>query len=261
MQGINYDKNESGFFLHIVVSTQGQEASLVPNTPTATQNELTTTQAPEGADFMNGDIMIFVKKDHLFYCLSHSHESYIERFLLSLFEAGECGDRGKFVSLEKVGNIDKLSYLKRVGIKKISLNAKIYNASYKNLERQNKNYVQKMMNNVWTNIKSGFVSDDFSFNENDDIQAELSISPKGKVANENERQDKLLSFSRTLLEEEEEDHFSIITKNDGRIRSHELVLKEKKRLDTFGNSIYYKSAWNELEKYYLKLKDSNLISV
>ena len=261
IQGINHSSGDSGIFMHIVVYTPGQEAPIVPQAETVSQEEIETVESPQNAEFMNGDIMVLVKGDHCFFCVNHSHESYIQKYFIELFREAECGERGRFVRLEKVGDFNKAEVLRRDGIKKIVLNASLYDATFRNIDRNYQNTSTRIVNEMSRYFLSPWVDDGDPFNEDDSITAELAITSKGRIENESQRQEKLFNMSQRLLDEEDDDNYVIITKKDEKIKSSEIVVKDKARLDPFGSSVFYRSAWSALEDFYLSLYHYNLLQV
>src|SRR5437868_4643714 len=119
-----------GIFVHIAADTPGEKASVVPKTKRDTQEvEVSTTAAPAGVEFMDGDAFLYVQDNHVCLCTTGIRDGAVRQFLYEFFDKAGLGDNATKFDLFKTPNVDKLKMLRTQGVKEIALKASLYQAT------------------------------------------------------------------------------------------------------------------------------------
>lgn len=243
---------KQGHFIHLVAYTAGEEASIVPEKKHAEQADIDTAPPPEGSDYMDGDMMALISADHVIICSSSLHEARLHTYLTNLFEKAKLPDESRVFSLMRTADVSVLKTLQKEGIKEISFESSIYEATIDHVKR--KSTAKKIEGALWDEIKAAFSKDknlkDVLNEEN--ISAEVIISfdarKKGDIG------PRRLDFLGKKLVEEGDSEFEIITREGNTIRGDQMSLKKRVRLPKYGKTVAHGAAFDELGQYFLELK-------
>lgn len=242
---IDAEHPESGVFIDFVTYTEGEQASIVRQQGEQ-EGELDVANAPEGSEYMDGNMFLFVKGDHLFFCASRLYERAIDVFLMKFIE--EAGLDCPVFELKQVTNEDTLRLLLSEGVKRVTLNTTIYKAAY---DRRYQESVSPARRGLSTLVGALGLADERDMDEAAELEkmsVTLSIGTKGKIQEEDFRVDRLDELTEDLLEENVSD-FSILTKKGTLVKSGEISLSRKVNLEKYGNTVFRNEAWRALEDY------------
>ncbi len=248
-------KPEVGHFLHIVAYTPGEQASIVPHIP----GDLCTAPPPEEADFLDGDIMVLIAGNHVTICANSLHEKKVERFLDKYFEVAAIESVSRHFNLSKVANINKIKMIEKQGVKEISLDASLFDASIQYSERTT--IRKKLGGALLDEVKALFRKDDGTsdIQESENLTAHLILKYDGRRKDIAVGRQRLEDISKKIVEEEEEEGFTIKTVSGETLRGNDIALRKSVKIDKFGKSVWYDQTWRELEAYYRELFHSGLL--
>ena len=113
---------DGGVFLHLAADTPGEKASVVPKIKKdAEEVEIGVADAPEDAEFMDGDAFLYVNGNHVCLCTTGMRDGAVKQFLYEFFAKAKLGKEFSMFELMKAPKIDKLKMLKKDGVKQIWL--------------------------------------------------------------------------------------------------------------------------------------------
>jgi hypothetical protein len=133
---LSIDQRSPGWLLHISAETPGEPAPIVPEAKAEKSVNVSTWDAPNSTEYMDGDAFVYVVSDHVCVCTSTLHEAVIYDAILHLFSLARLSSDSQKFELARVANADKLKLIHGVGIKSIDLQSTLYKASEDYARRQ-----------------------------------------------------------------------------------------------------------------------------
>lgn len=262
MQGLSFELSEKGLCIHIASYVPHQSTSLVPF-PSNAQTKNTTPQSPpESHSYLEGDIFAVIRGNHIVLCPSGARETVAVSYIThALRKSGKEKLITKF-SVEPVVNIDKLKIIQKEGVKKISLNASLYEASTDYLER--KTTKMNLLNGLASEVLTLFSNDnderlrDIGEFENLSVRVEISFDSRkrgGELGRE-----RLEKTAEKVISDNEDDGFQITTASGKKFTPNAIRINESVNIKSFGNSVDRIDAWNELKKYLDSLHESGALA-
>lgn len=120
-----------------------QLASYVPDQPTSTisKNNKTSSSsiqaepAPNGKDYLDGDVFVLVNDNHVILCLSGVRDSVVDIYFRKILNKSKT--KIETFTLDKVANISKVKMIQEQGVKELCLGASLYDASIEELDNKN----------------------------------------------------------------------------------------------------------------------------
>lgn len=264
--------DNDGVYLQIARYSPGGNTCTIDKDLLQTRRQIFAEPAPEGKDYMEGDIFVLVKDNHVLLCSSGARENIAKKFFSFILEKQDRIWSAHTLDLQVVANIDKLKLIQKEGVKELILNASIYDAS-KQYIAQNDNKLSGLIPNFIHNLERIFAKDKSlkDIQEQENLNVSISIKFDGKEARSQKKKNadfgtvglkRLQSASEMILNESDEfrdDDFEIVTKNDKRISPKELQVSEEFNIEILGNSITKDGAWGALKTYYDKLKGNGIL--
>lgn len=269
--GARIESNEYGVFLQIASYTPNQATSTIDKQLSVPSATIEAESAPEGKDFLDGDIFIMVKDNHVLLCPSGLRESkatiYFKRILKKVNPSIEIEN----LELSKVADANKISMIKKEGVNELRLSSTLYHASVIQMEKSIKQ-TSGFLGGVSNHFNRIFSKDptlkEISDLENLDVEITVRFDgaegrkkhqPKGFGEHGRER---LLKTAEILLNEDadEEEGFVIVTGKNNKITSGQIRVSERASIRTYGKSLSHQDAWLALHNYHLKLKGTGVLS-
>jgi hypothetical protein len=137
IQGYDFKIDPSyGIFMHVTSYVPGQDASLVSNPAAIQHASVDTTSPPAGKDYMYGDIFFMVNNNDLVLCPSDTHEALATNYIRYMLEKSGFSTESRSFNVGKVLNYNKIKLIHDEGVKKISLNGSLFEASLDYMERK-----------------------------------------------------------------------------------------------------------------------------
>ena len=254
IQGTYVDLNrEEAFCCHVTYYVPKQNASVVPNPSKSNVNNVDVLPPPKDKDYMIGDIFFMSKGNDLVFCASGVRESvaigYIEEVLKKCFN----DEITLKYSIDPVADMDKVKILKKEGIKKVALNASLYEASMNHLDRNTpKNF---LVNGLIGGLKAIFLKDEDDelqeIHEKENISVNLELLYDSRKKDGQLGQRRMLELSKRLVNEDK--GFTIETKKGTKITSDDMRLSQIFDLPIHGSSISMEATFNSLLFYHKEL--------
>lgn len=256
-------KNSNGFFLHIAYYTPKQNASTVPNPAKKEDMDTGVQEPPPKYDFLNGDIFVLVKENHLIFCPSGVRENVAVLYFRYILRKWEQGDLSNHFEIVPVANISKVKLIKEEGVKKVSLNSYMYEAAYDQLERKTIKHtlIQKVAEEVMSLIskeKNPMANPENL--ENLMVKIEISFDSRKKGGDASKVRLEQLGRRIAANEDGDGDGIKIITGSGKTISADEIRISKFSQVNEKGSSVSRASAWEKLEEYYQELKKEGMLS-
>lgn len=260
IQGLIVERRKSGLFFHLAFYTPHQPTSLVPFPSHARSKDTSQQSPPDKHNYLEGDIFFILDQNHIVLCPSGARESIALSYINHVLRKTGNEKLLLHFSIEPVAEFDKVKLLQQEGVKSLSLNASLYEATVEYVGR--KTTRMNLLHGVTEELLSLFAKDDNSAlqeigeMENLSVKLEISFDSRKKGgALGRER----LERTAGMLIADDEDGFSIITGNGKRLTANEIRISDKVMLTSHGNSVFRVSACDALEKYLEDLKDSGML--
>ena len=269
--GARIEANEYGVFLQIASYIPNQATSTIDKQLSVPNATIEAEPAPEGKDFLDGDIFVMVKDNHVLLCPSGLRESksiiYFKRILKKAFSSIGVEN----LELSKIADANKISMIKKEGVKELRLSSSLYHASVIKMEKTT-NSTSGFLGAISNQFNRIFSNDptlkDISDLENLDVEVTIRFDgAEGRKKHQPEGfgehgRERLLKTAEILLneEEDEEEGFIIVTGRNNKITSGQIRVSERSNIRTYGKSLSYQDAWIALRDYYLKLKGTGVLS-
>ena len=260
VQGVDYSIPEKlkGILVHIAYYVPNEDTSLIRKPSRNKTGKITTTFAPDGNDFMRGDIMFYLKKNNMIICTSGAKETLIKYYLNNMLKkAGLNSDTTKF-SIERIANAKKIQLIQLEGVKAIHLKSSLYKASVDYMKRQTRK--NKFLSYFAENFEAIFGIDDSDVTdkaaENLITKLEIRLDRRRKASLTAKRQIDAVAES---LVEDDDSNFVIETYKNKRLTPDEIEINTKVPLLCHGSSVHCRHAWDELLSYYEELKSDGFL--
>ena len=261
VQGLIVEPRNEGLFFHLALYTPHQPTSLVPFPSKAKSKETTPKSPPDEHNYMDGDIFFIVSKNHIVLCPSGARESVAISYINHALRKGGMDNLITKFSIEPVAQIDKVKLIQQEGVKKVALNASLYEASVEYSER--KTTKMNILNGVAEEILALFAKDNnlelqnIGDMENLSVKLEISFDSRKKGGElGRQRLDKTASM---LINDDEDQGFSIITGSGKKLTADEIRISDKFKLSPHGNSVFRADAKEALITYLADLKESGML--
>lgn len=254
----HYDVNQrKGVYLHVVAYTPREDISVVPIAERVPQADLDIAPAPDGTEFMDGDLTLRATGDHVVLCPSGLREGFVAYYLRLLFrQAGMDGWTGNF-DLLKVANVNKAQQIANEGVKAVKLDVGLYDETGEEIRRT----ISRSLNDKvreWILLMFAEDPDLEQLRHEENLNARLVITFDGRKSGGELGQRRLIELS-TRLFDEESGGYAIETRAGTTIRADELTLRKRVTFDAFGKTIHHDHAWDEIDQYFGELYESRAL--
>lgn len=272
-------KDKVGLFFQIVSYVPGQPTTAIEESSSkSTKSDVSEVVAPDGSNFLDGDVFLFVKGNHVILLQSGARETVALNYMTKMLEKNAYKYAAMSLEFQGIAKEDKVKMIKTQGVKSIELNASLYEASLMDLKKQEEKKEREtkifdLTGAIAETFKKVFAEDKTlsEINEQENVNIKLSISFDGKEAMKHRKDAGFGRVGKSRLEktsemivkeylEEEVDGFTIITGDNNRITSEEIVVSDNYRVKTFGKSLDPADAFDKLEEYYLQLNHRRILT-
>ncbi|MEK8086889.1 hypothetical protein WNB94_10750 [Aquabacterium sp. A3] len=261
MQGLSFENSDQGFCMHIASYVPHQATSLVPFPSRASARNTTPQSPPDKHNYLEGDIFVVIRGNHIVLCPSGARESVAISYMTHALRRSGKDKLITHFSVEPVVSIDKMKIIQQEGVKKIALNASLYEASTDYLER--KTTKMTLLNGLANEVLTLFAKDDddrlkdVDEFENLSVRVEISFDSRkrgGEIGRE-----RLERTAEKVISDNEDDGFQIITGGGKKFTPNSIRINEPVSLSVFGNSVEREKAWDSLKKYLDSLHESGAL--
>lgn len=264
IKGANF-KVDNGIYLQVASCSPGEATSTIDKDKHAKVSNVTAQNAPAGKDFLDGDVFVFVKGNHVILCPSGAREKIVETYIWHVLRSCNHKEIAQTFELDKVAKASKLKMIRDEGVKEVELDTSLYEASLIHLDKS-KPKVSSIKKVVAEQIAAIFGKDKDlkEIQEKENLNLKIAIKFDGKEARKNLKEPRFGVVGRKRLEKtaeqvvsefekDDENGFVIVTGANNRITSEEIRVSDSFRIETLGKSISRESAWAKLKEYYERL--------
>ncbi|NCN42653.1 hypothetical protein GW916_15555 [bacterium] len=256
MQGLKYKQEANCSFLHISYHIPDQPTSLVPKPGTSSSGVVKEKMPPQDHDYMEGDIFVLMRKNHVLLCPSATTEGLAKDYFKKALD--DQGHDFPF-SLDPVANMDKIDLIEADGVKAINLKTSAYKAATDKAARTTKSTLLGKLGQELLSIicKSQNVTEkDFGKYDNLSVRLELTFNSRKKGA---EISAGAFQHIGQELLEDKEDGFVLVTNSGNKISRDDINIHKTVDVKKFGRSIDRDDAWANLLVYFKELKASGTL--
>lgn len=273
-------KDKVGLLFQIASCVPGQPTSAIQeSSQSTTTSGITEVPAPAGSNFLDGDVFVLINGNNVIILQSGVRESVALNYFSKMLDKN--GYTEASISLEFHGIVqeDKIKMIKSQGVKSIELDASLYEASLmqieKETEKKRETKVIDLPGAVAETLKQVFAKDKSlkEISENENVNIKLSIRFDGRKAMRKANKkdasfgvvgkSRLEKASEMIVKEcvdEQYEGFTIVTGDNNRIKSGEIVVSDNYRVKTYGNSLDQEDAFEKLQDYFAQLQDRGTLS-
>jgi hypothetical protein len=269
LKGADFKANDKGLFLHIASYVPGQPTSTIDKDGAVNSATITAELAPEGKDFMDGDIFALVKDNHVILCPSGVREGVAASYFLYILEASKQKLVASSLELDKVSNTSKLKMIRTEGVKELQFSSSLYQASLHDLVNH-QSTSSKLLAPISAQIKSVFAKDTMlnDITELENLNIKLSLKFDGtegrrKHGNPNfgdAGRERLVKTAEMVLNEADDGGFVIVTGAGNKITAGEVRIADDLPIKVHGKSLNCSDAWEKLAQYFDQLKINGVLS-
>ena len=258
-------KDDGGLYLQIASYVPGESTSIIDKSKRAKQSNVTAQIAPDGKDYLDGEVFVYIKDNHVILCPSGVRETVVEIYIGHILRAIEKKEIAKTFELDKVAKTNKLRMIKDEGVKEIDLNTSLYEASLIHMDQKNPKVsgLKKVMADQLSSIFSKD-KDLKDITEKENLNVKVTIKFDGMEARRNSKDPEFGTAGKKRLEKtaeqviaefdkEHENGFVIVTGAGNRITSDEIRVSDSFRVETLGKSLSKSAAWTKLKEYHDRL--------
>jgi len=251
--------------LHVAAYTPDEEASLVPLTSGVEENDLEVLDAPEGTEFMDGDLMFRVNGDSVIMCPSGVHPNLCARYLQGLFATAGLAEDSLAFELVAIADVNKVQLIERHGVKSVELDVAMYQESVSAIQdRRERGRLERHLTGPLRDILGLIFDADPTLDElvsAENLQAKLVLSfdrrRRGRLA-----QESVKDLAQRIVDEGMPDDLGFtINTPAGRITSDKLALRKEVELPIFGKTVSHEAAWREVDIYFEELLATHALEV
>ncbi|USE70854.1 hypothetical protein CTT31_17690 [Pseudoalteromonas maricaloris] len=258
-------KDDKGLYLQIASYVPGEATSIIDKSKRAKQSNVTAQPAPDGKDYLDGEVFVYVKGNHVILCPSGVRESVVETYFWHVLRAVDEKVIAQTFELDKVAKTNKLRMIKDEGVKEIDLNTSLYEASLIHMDRSRPKVGdwKKALANQFSAVFSKD-KDLKEITEKENLNVKVTIKFDGLEARKHSKDPEFGKSGKKRLErtaeqviqafdEDEENGFIIVTGAGNRITSDEIRVSDSFRVETLGKSLNKNATWTKLKEYHDRL--------
>lgn len=240
----NVETRGNSSFLHIVAFTPDDSIAVVPETAVdAEAADLELTDAPEHAEFLDGEIMLLINGDNVGICRCGIGEGKLYVYLDEMARRAGYDSAKLAFKLFARADVDKMAQVLAEGVHRVSMNA-IANEVSVNSETAVDTFLSNVLNDARALV--GFEPQAAKDIENLKIGVSFAFN---KITGTAIDQESLVRLAQRILDEDD-DGFVIETLDGNRFKADDVLLTRKVNFQEYGKSIYFRTAWDQLELFY-----------
>ena len=248
--------------LHIAAWTDREAVSTVPHVTNVANSDLAAQEPGEYYDFLDGDGMMLISKNHCLLMSSGLHPNSMVQYVRNLFRHSRSRDQQVSEELDSFNliQIENPAVVKEIidqgGIKKVNLNV----GRYMETARESSGlHPRTIIERLGARILDCLALKDETrrqIEQAENVHAQLVITLDSRRSGlEREEFDLIVQ----KVAEESLDDVEIVTKAGERIKNSELVLKKVVDIEAFGKTVHHNYAWEEMENFLNELRVSGML--
>lgn len=258
------DASRRALLLHVAAYTPGEPASIVPNAGQAQQADLAVATAPSGSEFMDGDMMLLVARDHVILCPSGMREGISTNYLRALLDTGGRQEDALQLDLQPIANRSVVAQLAREGVKSVRMNVALYQETLAQVgpvrgrdPRSLGSQIQRSLHGSLVGELLQILQPDRSADEllgMENLHAKVIISYDRRSGDGTDEEQDAIKQLAERLAQQEDDGYVIETFRGEKIRESEIALRKPVMLPPFAKTVFHQDAWREMLAYLEELR-------
>ena len=273
-------KDKIGLLFQIASYVPGQATSAIQeSSQSTTTSGITEVPAPAGNNFLDGDVFVLVNVNNVIVLQYGVRESVALNYFSKMLDKNGYNEASISLEFHGIAKEDKVKMIKDQGVKSIELEASLYEASIMQLEKETEKKretkIVDLPGAVAETLMQVFAKDKTlkDISEKENVNIKLSISFDGKEARKKVHKEdsafgivgksRLEKASELIIKEsadEDYEGFTIVTGDNNRIKSGEIVVSDNYRVKTFGNSLDKDDAFEKLQEYFAQLQHRGILA-
>lgn len=251
LEGRNFsDGGADGVYVHIASYTPGDQMSVVPMVQGVPNAGLGVVGAPEGSEFMDGDLMVKVIGDDVFLCRSGLHENSFYNYVAQVAQRAGLPPASHSFHLMKRADVSKLRLIADEGVKSVRLNASAYAAT---IEREHRTAAQTVLDTVSEAFMSiaGREPSLMEVSEDEHLSVEVGFKFDRRKSRAYDQR-RIVSLAQAVVREtgdDDDEGFEIETLRGKRFRQSQILLAKKVSIEAFGKTVLHTAAWRALDDF------------
>lgn len=252
------DFGDDGFAIHCALFVDKQGVGTIPMEDKISV-ALGERKPGEDENFLITDIFAVVSGNDITSINASINAAKLRTFLYKLFEKAELGEDSTKFDILRRADINKLMLIEQRGVEEIDLRSTIAEATLDRIkELSNKpDWLSKAKANLLKAVRAIAEKDADSSNllESKDGKIKLSIRvPDGDLQ---EAKSGLKALADEFVGDSDEDGFVIHLHGGEQIKSSEIAIRRKVRIEKHANTVHTESAWSHLKQYMIEQKMNN----
>ncbi|PHS47270.1 MAG: hypothetical protein COB05_09830 [Marinobacter sp.] len=225
-------------------------------------NDVEEAQAPPpGKEFKDGDSFFLVNKHDVIFSTHGISKAKSSLYLQKLFVKSGFEEKDAYFDLNPAARLDKLTLIKKHGVRAMELGASAFDLSMP--QKEQKNWFTSAMASAWSEIEAVIAKDetmeDQKYREDLLVNVEVrldgnSYASQGAKNSMEHLAEWLLSDSDAPLSE-----FKIITRDNETISPSDIRLQTRVKVQKQERSVDHNDMWSKMEIYFSDLKKQGLL--
>jgi hypothetical protein len=255
------DRQANGQLLHIAVSTPGEKMSVVPKPKKVPKVELETRAPEEGEDFMDGDIMLLVKENHVLFCSTGAHRKKASEYLHEIFSATKQPEQAQAFVIGKVADVNKVNMIREKGVKEVRMKAGLFTATVAHDDRVKPTTQRKLFRKISDELKGLFAKDKElkEYAEVENLTAELILRFDKRYKGGEIGQRRIESLAKMVVADKDDEGFTIVTSDGETLSADEVSLRKTIKVPKDGKTVDHKAVWRAMVAYLTELEQAGLL--
>jgi hypothetical protein len=272
IRGARVHPSDKGLLLQIAAYAPGEPTSTIDKNKSAKASTIAAEPAPEGKDYLDGDIFVLVNGNHVILCPSGVRETVATNYFIHALTKVGNTKIATTLGLDKVAKTSKLKMIQDEGVKEILLHSSLYEASLLHADAKSSS-IGGFRALIAQQMERIFAKDPElqAISELENLNISLSIRFNGKEGRKRHADPqfgtagraRLIKASQRVLDEHDDgdsEGFVIITGQNNQITADEVRVSDKVSITALGKSLSHTDAWDKLTKYYEQLKGAGVLS-
>lgn len=272
VKGARIYHSGKGLFLQIASYVPGEPTSTIDKNKSVKNATITAEPAPSGKDFLDGDVFVLVRGNHVILCPSGARESVATNYFFHVLHKAGKKKIANSLDLDRVAKTSKLNMIHEEGVKEVLLGTSLYDASLMQFDAKSSK-ISSFKALIAQQMERVFAKDPTlkEISDLENLNISLSIKFDGKEGRKKHLnpefgvagRKRLMKTSEKIIEEydaDDEEGFVIVTGANNRITAEEVRVADSFSIETLGKSLSHLDAWEKLSKYYDQLENSGVLS-
>jgi hypothetical protein len=242
---LDYTEHENHLLFHICAYEPGGPTLTIPDDQIETTSNVEADELspPDGLDYLQKDLFALVCDNNILYCCSGLRFSGFRVYIRNVILGFE-GDRiANSYSFSKVGDSDKIKYLREHEVKEIQFSSSLTQHETASIENDStRNSLVVFVKEIF----GGRNLDLDDINNSENIRASLSLKFDTRLRENQVLFQPFSDFAEDLVGEEDV-YYNLILKNGENITSNEINRRKRVDVSKHGNSVNKHEVWQELQ--------------